>query len=1208
MRKKLLVIIVLLGLFSFFSMVGGLSLNASGYVSIKEETSIRYKTENSKQGLRFYAKLDEAVVNNEHGFYLVYGDASLNEIKNKVYNNNLIHNDKEIFKVVVPGVDANNNFSVVLTDIPEHGYMHKITAISYVVVDGQTHFSNGLTTTSVMDVAVKAESSGEAHSACMEIVSKLDKYKVLVKDINNNYVLTNNFNTNNVSNDELYYDGDVLKLRSINSRLGYNGYYLIGNKRYYQGDNYIVSSNDDEFKVLYQPVDYLVSFYVDEIKVRELDDLYNIEQEYVLPTLDQEGFVGWYNNPYFSGSVITKINKGSTGPKDFYAKFSESSGEMTDTEKVNFAKDNLDISYSGSDTYYSVTRNVSLTSYGLYNTNITWSSSNNSVLSSSGVVNRGSSDISVTLTATISLNNITEYKTFYLTIKKEDVVVNEYTITYLNLKDGVINFNDHTYKDNETVILYDPILPGGFNYIFVGWYTSLTGGYKVSSIDYGSNGNKTFYARWEDVPIIPDTEYTITFNLNGGSWPTESTGGSGYTNRDVMITDFLTDFYNFLKPAGISLNDFMHGAGKTSGFDGLYNNYVEDLREVNVKTVNPGTGKFVNQETYNKWVPLIDLMDEYTGINPEQAGQFWSSNYVAGIRFKPFILKQNLWGSNGESAGYLDICNKIPAALASGGGTPTQIDVPTKYKSTSNTITLPVPNKTGESFLGWYYNTNYQGSPITSIPKGSTGNKTFYARWTSTVVVLTDREKIDAAKNNLNINYGSGDSASSVTKNITLITKGLHDVNITWSSSNTTAITNTGIVTRSTSDINVTLTATLKIGSLTETKTFSVTIKKEVAAPTTYTINYVLDGGSMSGYKNKTEVLTAFFNDLYTFIQPSENLQTFIHGAGKTSGFDGLWYSNETYRSKIYGINIKTGNNNYFLSHSSYQAKWKPLADFMVAFVKINPDQDFWGSASTGTLRLKQYATNVKPSNAWSDEDMARIPTGLSSSAYYEYDINTPTITLPNVTKLGFEFLGWYTASSGGTKVTSIPKGSTGNKTFYARWKALVDPVGQTMIKGPARISLAQAEAWARSKSSNALFLEIIKYYFEYGELVGIRPEVLIAQMAHETGYCSFQGAVKSWQFNFAGIKKRYNNGDTTNDFEAFGTAKNGVRGHTNHMAAYVGLTPYGDPHGRYYAVLTTAHAGKVTYVEGLTGTWAMDPAYATRVRSMLNELLNFKM
>ena len=51
------------------------------------------------------------------------------------------------------------------------------------------------------------------------------------------------------------------------------------------------------------------------------------------------------------------------------------------------------------------------------------------------------------------------------------------------------------------------------------------------------------------------------------------------------------------------------------------------------------------------------------------------------------------------------------------------------------------------------------------------------------------------------------------------------------------------------------------------------------------------------------------------------------------------------------------------------------------------------------------------------------------------YTIETDTITLATPQKEGFTFAGWYTDSSfSGTKQTSIEKGSTGNKVYYAKW------------------------------------------------------------------------------------------------------------------------------------------------------------------------------
>lgn len=47
-------------------------------------------------------------------------------------------------------------------------------------------------------------------------------------------------------------------------------------------------------------------------------------------------------------------------------------------------------------------------------------------------------------------------------------------------------------------------------------------------------------------------------------------------------------------------------------------------------------------------------------------------------------------------------------------------------------------NYEGLTFAGWYDNSTFAGEAITSVPVGSTGNKTFYAKWTATVEFYPD--------------------------------------------------------------------------------------------------------------------------------------------------------------------------------------------------------------------------------------------------------------------------------------------------------------------------------------------------------------------------------------------------------------------------------------------------------------------------------------
>jgi uncharacterized repeat protein (TIGR02543 family) len=51
------------------------------------------------------------------------------------------------------------------------------------------------------------------------------------------------------------------------------------------------------------------------------------------------------------------------------------------------------------------------------------------------------------------------------------------------------------------------------------------------------------------------------------------------------------------------------------------------------------------------------------------------------------------------------------------------------YTIESNAITLPTPTRSSMVFGGWYEDGGFTGGVVTTIHKGSTGNKTFYAQW-----------------------------------------------------------------------------------------------------------------------------------------------------------------------------------------------------------------------------------------------------------------------------------------------------------------------------------------------------------------------------------------------------------------------------------------------------------------------------------------------
>lgn len=162
-----------------------------------------------------------------------------------------------------------------------------------------------------------------------------------------------------------------------------------------------------------------------------------------------------------------------------------------------------------------------------------------------------------------------------------------------------------------------------------------------------------------------------------------------------------------------------------------------------------------------------------------------------------------------------------------------------------------------------------------------------------------------------------------------------------------------------------------------------------------------------------------------------------------------------------------------------------------------------------------------------------------------------------------------------------------------------------TPILGRPQATVHQAKQWAKDRNAHQRFIDIADEYWWQGPLLGIRPEVAYAQSAKETAFGRYGGAVHPDQNNWAGIKTATATGDQPEDHETFASPAEGVRAHYNHLCAYVGKNPVGDPHGRYYLVTRLSWAGTIRHVEELGGRWAPNPDYGNSIiRDYLTPLL----
>ena len=153
--------------------------------------------------------------------------------------------------------------------------------------------------------------------------------------------------------------------------------------------------------------------------------------------------------------------------------------------------------------------------------------------------------------------------------------------------------------------------------------------------------------------------------------------------------------------------------------------------------------------------------------------------------------------------------------------------------------------------------------------------------------------------------------------------------------------------------------------------------------PTNYTISYNANGGSLSGQKTSYNIETANF----TLPQPTRSGYTF-------TGWTGTGLSSAT--KSVTVSKGSTGNR-------SYTANWSANG-YTVSFNYNKP------STAAGTM--SGNSTTSK---------------GVTYAAAYG--------TLPQPSMPGWTFNGWYTAASGGSKISATTTyTAAGNQTLYAHW------------------------------------------------------------------------------------------------------------------------------------------------------------------------------
>ena len=683
-------------------------------------------------------------------------------------------------------------------------------------------------------------------------------------------------------------------------------------------DNDIKTVNDNlKITALYNINDYEISYDLSGGTFEEdVPSTYTIENDsYKIPTPSKKGytFLGWSNKIDENLNKDYEIKKGTIGNIDLIANYIPNSYQLI--FNTNGANEEVNPKIVNYDSKYGELPLVTKDGYEF----VGWTDNSNKDVSENTVFNE-SNDV------TINAN--------WNTIK--------YDITY-NLVGGTIEDVKESFDvETETFKIPNPNKEG---YIFLGWTINEDDTFKKDfEIPKGTIDNIELTANYKPI------SYSIVYHSNGGNGMMDNTKVK-YNNRfNLNKNSFTREGYNFL---GWSTEE--NGNVIYTDEQQLYNLSKED-------------GKVI--DLYAKWgiiklnVKYYDLFDV---ILKEEIVDY-GNNSVAPE--DPFIDGYTFigWGSDDEiikkdtifKAQYSTNDYTIKYNLnMEGTGDLKEIH----YNVESESFSLPIPTRTGYTFLGWTGSNGLKPKVNITIPKHSIGNKEYTANWEANIynVNLNSNQGI-VSPSSIAISYNSLYGILPTAQRRGYTFKGWHYGN--------SLIEETTVM----------------------QKAFDHELKADWQI-ITYNISYNLNGGSVSSNPTQYNVET----NTFTLTNPTRKGYTFLGWTG----------SNGSTPSK--SVQIEKGN----IGNKEYTANWEVIT-YTISY-KTNMSS-LPSNPITYTVESNSFTLN-NPSKygefsfvGWSGTEIngnsknVTIPKGSIGNRTFTanwYDDTPPTITGFSVQVLG---------------------------------------------------------------------------------------------------------------------------------------------------------------------------------------------------------------
>ncbi len=587
-------------------------------------------------------------------------------------------------------------------------------------------------------------------------------------------------------------------------------------------------------------------------------------------------------------------------------------------------------------------------------------------------------------------------------------------------------------------------IPTKTGYTFAGWYTSASEGEKItSSTKVTTTSNQTLYAHW-----TADT-YKVTANANNGTIPATTgwtvASDSKTSTKDVTYASTYGELPSPTRTGYTFAGWYTSASGGTkitsstkvniTSNQTIYAHWTANTFTVtvdsNTGTIPATTGWTVASDSKTATKSVTYDSTYGTLPTPTKTGYTFDGWYTSASGGTPVTSSTKVSITSAQTLYAHWSANTYTVTFNANGGTTDTTSKTVTYDSTYGD--LPTPTRTGYTFNGWYTATS-GGTQVTSSTKVNiTSAQTLYAHWTANTYTVT-----------FNANGGTTDTASktvtydSTYGDLPTPTRTGYTFNGWYTK------TSNGTQILSTTKVSITANQTLYALWTANTNTAYKVVHWQQniggTASSHDSTNYtVANTENLTGTTGAS--ITPAVKSYTGFTAPSTQTTTIAADGSTTVNY---YYTRNSYTltvNKSIGVASVTGAGTYEYGASVTVGYSISTGYTYTGITGDKTTTKFTMPASNTTVQVNAKANTYKVTvNANSGTIPATTgwtvaSDGITATKDVTYDSTYGD--LPTPTRTGYKFAGWYTAASGGTKVTSSTKVSiTANQTLYAHWTA----------------------------------------------------------------------------------------------------------------------------------------------------------------------------